>query len=447
MIGYIVFILVFLLTGTGLLAQFEAVKRRTQFIGAAVLLGMGVSTLVVYLLELLHIKLTFGSVLGANLATMLLANIGYKKTLRALREVIFTKTFSLKLYELPFIGFAGYLVLISVWRAYYLPVTPVDTLVGMDLMAKYAAQEGHLVSSVITEPFSHVRIYNQPFYAPFTTISQIIYRLCGFENGQAWLGVVFIAFLLFFYDKMKEMTHPIFAGTFLLLFIAIPELYAYTFMFLTDFSNAVFFGVGAALFYDYFQTRHDKTLWLSALFMGFSVWSRSETVLFMPFFSLLLLMTGFRSDLKKSLIRGVVYSAVPAVFFVLWNVIMFKFYFDYFPKNQFGINETMGLFDIYGEINDKLVMNPILYGYTFGIFAVLTVINLIAFRNKVGYPLLWTAVTLYIGFGLIVYLFPAAAVDYTIKRGFFKFFPVFFLYLASCSLFGFLSKQLRKFEQ
>lgn len=444
--SYILFIVIFLITGVGIVAQFDTIKRKGQLFGAGILMGMAVSTLTIYVMELLYVKLTYTSVLGISVAVMLVANIGYKKTIETLKESFSIKV-PLKLYEIPFFAFAGYLVVISVWRAYYLPVTPYDTIVGMDFVAKYAALEGHVVSSVFTEQFSKVRDFNQPFYAPFTTFSQIIYRLSGFENGQGWLSVVFISFLAFFYCKLKELTHPIFAGIFLLLFIAIPELYAYTFMFLTDFSNAVFFGIGSILYYEYFKNRNIKTLLLSALFMGFSVWSRSETVLFMPFLSLLILATGIKTDLKNSFIHSALFSAVPALFFVLWNIIMFKLYFNYFPQNQFAVNPTMGLTDIFSEINTKLITNEFLYGYAFNLFFVFAIANLVLFRNKTGYELLWVVVTLYVGFGIIVFLFPAASIDNTIKRSFFKFFPVFFFYLASSSLFNYLTEKLNNFER
>lgn len=444
---YCILLLIFFITGVGALALFDVIKSRIQLLGAAMLIGMGISTLTVYILELLQIRLTYNSILVAGIAVMLLCNIRYKKTIRLVREMAARK-FTLKLYEIPFLAFAGYLALISVWRAYYLPVTPYDTIVGMDLVAKYAAEEGHVVSSIFNQDaFPYLRNANQVFYAPFTTFSQIIYRLCGFENGQGWLGVVFIASLVYIYGKLRETIHPILAGIFLLMFMAIPELYAYSFLFQTDFSNALFFGIGAVLFFDYFKEKQLNVLLLSSVFMGLATWSRSETVIFMPALSLLVVLAGIKKEPRKSIVNAVIYTAIPVLFFVLWNIIMFKFYLNYFPESQFGISKKEGLFEIYSQINTTLITSTPLWGYAFSFFAICILSNLLLFRNKKGYELLWVIATLYIGFGLIVYLFPAGNVPYTIRRGFFKLFPVFFFYYANTSLFGFLSEKIKKFEQ
>ena len=52
-----------------------------------------------------------------------------------------------------------------------------------------------------------------------------------------------LSFLVFLYHFLIRHLHRLIAGLFLVFFICIPEMYAYTFMVLYDYSNAVFFCV------------------------------------------------------------------------------------------------------------------------------------------------------------------------------------------------------------
>ncbi len=426
----ILYILLHLIAGLGILAHFEAVRKRAELAGLAVLTGMGVHTVMVYFMELLHINLTSGSVLGGMIVISLFCHIGYKKSL-ALFQHILKSPFDAKIYEIPFILMGLYLVYISSWRAYYLPVTPYDAIVGMDMVAKYAAKEGHIISSAFTHPNLSGHIQNQMFYAPFTTFSQLLYRLAGHTIGQTWLGVVCGAFFLWFYGKTRSITHPVIAGICTFLLIAIPEMYAYSFMFLTDYSTAVFFGAGVVYFYTATQDGTLKTLILSALMFGFSVWSRSDSIVFIPFGALVIFIISRKIGMKEALFRAGAFSAIPAVFFTLWNILFFQL-LPRVPQNQIGENagNIGSLLVAYSDIINKLVLNEIYYGYAFMILFLWFILSLIVTRSLKGWEVSVWVLILFIGFGLIVNIFTAASIDNTIKRGFFKFFPVIYFYIA-----------------
>ncbi len=441
-------ILLYILAGFGISAHFEAVKTRAERLGLSILLGMGLHTFVIYLLEIFHISLNLNNVLIGLVAFTMLSNAAVGKTLRAYQQ-LFQQKWDIRIYELPFWGMLGYIAYISIWRAVYVPVTPYDAVVGMDLLAKYAVKEGHLVSSVFTTPNLAGHVQNQLFYAPFTTFSQILTRLCGNQVGQPWLGIEFVGFLLFMYGKMRSYTHPILAGIFTVLLCLISEFFGYTFMMLTDFSCAVFLGASVAYFYDYYQAKSLKTLILSAILLGFSVWSRSDTALFVPMAVILVFATHFKENIKEAILGSAIIGGIPFIFFALWNIVVVQYIF---PKHPVGeqiastATDIGNLFAIYSDIITKLMGHQILWGYIFIIFAIWTIANFLIFRDKKGWEILIWLLFLYVGLGLIDNIFEAASLDNTIKRGLFKMLPVIYLYLSVTSLSAWLNEKISVWE-
>lgn len=443
----LVYIFLHLIAGLGIVAHFDAVRKRAEVIGLSVLTGMGVHTLLIYCMELLHVTLTSGSVLGGMVLVSLLCHVGYKQSISLFQDLV-KNPFDFKIYEIPFLIIGVFLVYVSSWRAYYLPVTPYDAIVGMDMVAKYAVKEGHVISSAFSHPNLSGHIQNQMFYAPFTTFCQIIYRLGGHTVGQTWLGVVVGAFTLWMYGKMRSVTHPVIAGACALLLMAIPEMYAYSFMFLTDYSTAVFFGAGVVYFYTATQDNSIKTWILSALMFGFSIWSRSDTAVFIPFGCLVILVIYKKEGLGSVLTKAGIFGAIPFLFFALWNIVFFQL-LPKTPQNQIaeGAGNIGNLLATYSDIVNKLVLNEIYYGYAFIIFAIWFVLNLIVTKSMKGWQASVWVLILFIGFGLIVNLFTAASIDNTIKRGFFRFFPVIYFYIAVSPLSQKITEWIYRFEK
>ncbi|WP_431211949.1 hypothetical protein ACQ86N_40220 [Puia sp. P3] len=114
-------------------------------------------------------------------------------------------------------------------------------LSGPETIAEYAIREQSMINSFFGLDLSST---NNQFKSPFLISLQVIYKLAGFPFGQVWLSVVFISFTVFLYHFLRERLHPVLAGLLLLLFLMTPEIFAYTFMILYDYSNMVFFCLG-----------------------------------------------------------------------------------------------------------------------------------------------------------------------------------------------------------
>lgn len=226
------------LAGLGLVSLFRIWLKPAMMVALWMMTGVAVFSFIPFLLQLAYIPVTATNVFLSLVIASLLLNSKYKQSLYYLRKVIGQRGFHLRLYEIPFLLIITALVLISVWRCYYWPPTPRDLTSGAEVIAEYTTREHTMINSVFTV---NMQRNNNQFKPPFITCLQIIYKYAGFSFGQLWLSTVFISFLVFLYHAMAKTVHRLLAGLLLIAFIAIPEMYAYTFIVLFDYSNAVFF--------------------------------------------------------------------------------------------------------------------------------------------------------------------------------------------------------------
>ena len=440
-------LLVQLLIGVGIVRRLRDAAGTLERLALGMLVGMPVSTLGIILLDCLGIRLTLGSMLLVLTLIMVGTNVDALRFPRAFLAAIRPHRPSLRLYDAPFLLILLLLAAISIERCWHLPVTLRDMIVGPDLVAKYAAEQGTLVSSVFTD--AHLRGYlsNQPFYAPFTTLMQVIFRLTGHPFGQIWLSVMFVAFLTFSYSRLRDELHPVLAGFLTVMVAATPELFAESFMLTVDFANAIFFGLAVILLGEAVRTGSARTLVLSALFMGFACWSRTETVLFVPVAVGVVLAHERRHGRTRQLRDALICAGVPIAFFAIWHVGYFYFRLPVRPDAviRLALPTLRGAVRLVGSIV-RLLGYPGIYGYLFYIFGVVAAVNVLVLRDRRGMPVLLWIPTLLLGFVIIVILFPAAAVETTVKRGLLKLIPIMALYLGETQLMQRASGRLYEWE-
>jgi hypothetical protein len=424
------FLLLQLLMGLGMLDRLRVTRPGAQRLALGMLAGLPVSSLVVFALDLVGIRLTAVSIaLGFLLAA---AALNLARPRRPARPAL-----RLAPCEWPFVLFLAGVIAISAWRAFYLPVTLRDAIVGLDLVAKYAAQQGTLASSVFHDPQLQGQLSNQPFYAPFPMLMQVVYRLAGLPFGQLWLSALFIAFVVFVYSRLKQSVHPIVAGVILFLLVAVPEMYAHTFMVLNDFPCAVFFGVGMILLHDGAGNGRRADFLLGALFLGFACWARAETLLFVVPGALLAARRAWRPALALAGIAG--------AFVLLWHGLYLGLVLRQGPAGA-GVSVPLDALALAGSFYRAawLFGQTGSYGYLPYVFFAAVIVNRLILRDRAAGDLLaWTAI-LYVGFALILFAVPAASLEGTLKRGYFKFFPIMAFYLAETRAARIVSRRIER---
>lgn len=460
----IVFVVVAqLLIGLGPITRLRAVNSGFSLLGLSMLTGMGISSVLPFLLQFTHQPIAL-TPLCIGLGLLALVSIS---SLRGqgiyLKRLFSRRRLAVRWCELPFMAFWGYLLFISAWKCVWFPNLPFDTIVGPDLVATFAVKEQTLVSSVFTVHLPSVPIFsNQPFYAPFTAMQQIIYLLAAqgvgpFAFGKLWLPLLVVAFGLFFYAELRERIHPLLAGILVSVLACSPELFAYTFLLQTDWANAAFFAAGVMLLQRHLETGRRGTgphgaLVSSALLLAFACWTRTETIFFIPIGSLLVLTFSPKSAKNQSFLYAtalVLMCLIPVLF---WNYGFLRGYISLPPHTQLGQvhkipdNYFSKLLTVFSDMNKQVVFNPNYWSYSVLIFLTLTLLNGLFFRDGRGISIFLWLIGVYFIFGLIIQHIDGANIAFTFRRGFFKLLFLMYFYLSTNSLFHWLSNKLYRYE-
>ncbi len=458
--------LLFLLSGYGLLRLVGMPLKTAYTITVSLLLGVAVASFLPFLLQLCFIPLTAVTVFGILVLATALLNIPTVLAIRktgfaAFRKELFKDRFKAAPYEMPFWIIIGFLVFLSVWRCYYLPPTSRDALSGPEAIAEFAFREHTMINS-----FFKIDLWstNNEFKSPYLISLQLIVKLAGLPFGQVWLSIVFVSFTIFLYNALKETLHPLLAGILMLVFFLTPELYAYTFMVLYDYSNMVYLFLGLYFLFNYFSAGHRTAgdaprshFYFAGLLIGIATYIRSETLvlalLFLP--PILLMQWRSKTPLKKAVPADILFFLPAAVGYILPNEVYNKHYlplhFDVAGLVNHQLTNLAPLFQRYSDIVTRLLTGTFsihLWGYIFCVTAVLFVGEAVFIRrfNRNARNWLYAFAALYGGIGALGWLLPLFDLNDTTKRALFKILPVALLYLANNELLIRLSRSITNWE-
>jgi hypothetical protein len=486
---FLLLLLCYLLTGYGILQLFNLRLKPAYTLSLSLLLGIAMASFLPFLLQLFYIEITPTAVFGFLLLTCLLLNLPLfdrirKEGFAAFRRSLPRPSFQVRPYEIPYWVIIGFLIFVSVWRCYYLPPTSRDALSGPEAIAEAAVREHTLINS-----FFSVDLWstNNQFKSPFLISLQVIYKMAGFPFGQIWLSVIFISFTIFLYHALKERLHPLLAGLLLLLFIMTPEMYAYTFMILYDYSNMVFFFLSLYFLFESISAKgrmaegpsldagarglsfaegrkgtgtKNKTaahFQFAGLMMGIATYIRSETLAIALLFLPLILLVQWRDKLpvKKMAVADGLFLLPSFLGYYLPSQLYIKHYLPVHYDIGGLVNNhlsTLGpLFQRYSDIVTRLFSGEFsihLWGYFFYLTAILFLAELIFLRrfNKEARNWLYAIVVLYLGLGALGWLLPMMNLNETTKRAMFKMLPLALFYLANNELLLRLSQSISRWE-
>jgi len=438
------FTLLCIITGSALIVLVNGQKTLRSGMGMvslAFLLGTGVSSLLVFLVELIQLPITATILWGIQSGFVVLA-LWLKR--KAVPELFRAYSVMPGIADLLPILIALAFGVISFWRSFYFPPYSYDSLLGIDLIAKYAVRDGSIAGSALFETLLPLtKSYgNQLFYAPYAMLMQVLTRGIGIDFGQVWLGLLSFFFYLFFYAAARQHAHAAMAFAALLFIIFVPEFYAYSFILQTDYSNAVFFFIGVYFFYRYSQENLNSTLALACTGMFLACWSRTETIFFMPFGSLWLLIAGYLRNrvINWQLIKSpLFFTAIPAIAVFLWSILYKGLYLPDTVSLAEQIqlksgNLAVNIGQHFREMNAIVIFKNDYWNYSLPIFLLFVLAGLLfaLFKKKLplGLEFLFWILVIYLGFHLLLLTFPAVNIPFTFRRGFFKIIPLMGFYLA-----------------
>lgn len=442
---------VLFLSGNAILNRLKASFSILEKISLAGILGLGLGTFEIILIESISLPVNYIYFIITSMAVLVLLNIQKPFNFHHALNFSASKEERFRSYEIYYVLSIFVLFIISAWRCYYFPITPYDSRVGIDLVAKYAVAEETIKSSVFTILPKYHFLGNQPIYAPFAMLMQIIFRLFGFPFGKLWLTLIFLFFLMFAYSRFRKVIHPTLAGFLIILFLVIPELYAYTFLIQTDYSNALFMGLGVFFFYEFYKHRFNSYFWLSVMFITLACWTRTETIFFIPFGSLIILW--MYQTLKDIIVwkKAVLFSLFPLLTIILWNIIYLKLYLH---ADTETVNKITFDFSNYFErvtsnianMFDRVLFVHNYWSYGFIGPLILSGINIIGYKSLKGSMFLLWALIIFFMFLVFLLHIKDVTIANTFRRGAFKFFPLLIFYLAYSRMFQKLSEKITNWE-
>jgi len=444
------------LSGYGMLALFNIRRKAAVAMSLSLLLGVAVASVVPFGLQLFGIRLTAVTVFLSMGMACLLLNI---RTLLLIRRDgcprIPLRSFRIRAYEIPPILLTVFLVFVSVWRCYYMPPTSRDALSGPEAIAEYALREHTMINSFFSVDLS---ADNNQFKSPFLISLQLIYKMAGLPFGQVWLSVVFISFTVLLYQWMRERLHPVIAGILLVLFTMTPQVYAYTFMILYDYSNMVFLFLSLYFLFEYFRSKEDRLLYFAAMLMGIATYIRSETLVLAAFFlPALLLMQIREKDKPGKMLYHQVLFMLPSL---LAYYITVQLYIRYYLPVHYDISSLMNehpgdlhpLARRFGEIFSNLLTGEFAiqcWGYFMYIFVAIVVADLLCYRrfSRDARNWLYAVGVIFACLGLLGFLLPLFDLTNTTKRGLMKLIPLMLFYMATSGILTRLSGRITRWQK
>lgn len=453
-LGLLFLLLMHYLSGSGLISMFRIKIDGKKMITLSFITGVVILSFVPFVLQLFYIPITLGSVIAGILITTLIMNAARLRHIRAVSLPKFRFGLGIKIYEWPFMILFGIIMLSAVWRNFYFPPVARDMLSGPEVIAEYAVKEHTMINSVFTVNLETTNNHQKP---PFITDLQIIYKLFGFPFGQIWLVVLSISFLVFLYQCVREKVHPVIACTLLLLFIAIPELFAYSYVILFDYSNMVLFFLGFYFLWKYFESGSKNEFYFSCLLFGFATYIRSETLILACMVLPAFWLYAYRAkkNITSVAVQSLVFVFISFFFYFIWVNIFLKYYLPGHFSLDKQINPNLAdlspIVDRFKKMNSVILFGPAsvkLWGYYINLFLVLLAAELVFMRklSRESRNWLYGVAVIYFGMPLLGYMLPLIDINNTTKRAFFKMYPLMLMVLANNALLQKLSRAITNWE-
>jgi len=437
------------IAGYAALGALRVSMPRTATIPLALLAGFFLHTVSFFVCALCNVPLTLTTLMLSAAVTAAAPHVWWKNVQENYKRLVQTPRWTLSMYDVVVLGVVGYIAFIATWASWYWPVTPFDAMAGIDLVAKQTVEEGTIVNRVFTDPSLAGQLSNQPFYAPFAMLMQVMYRLLGFEYGQVWVSIVAFGFATFVWSTLRQHVHAFIANILFVLYLLTPEMLGYSYLLQTDFLNAAFVVTAGILVWQGAEKKQPSLLWASTLFLAGACWSRSESILLVAIAvaaSLPFIARAF--TWRTTMIYAGVAGGVCLLVFMAWHVVFFNLYL---PVHPYSGEQLIGFdisrfFDVVTTTITKVVADTGLWAGTFLIFVTLFVVNAVSTRKlQPIIPLIWI-VCIMVGLWIVGTIFSAAIVEQTLRRGLFKVVPFLFIYMAGTELAQRASNRLTQWE-
>ncbi len=453
-IGLLFLLVTHFISGRGFIELFKLDLRPILKFCYSMICGVMIFSFLPFFLELFHIPITAATMAGTIGVTTAAFCIPLIRNFKSIRFPALADFKFPKIYEIPFLAFFAVIIFISVWRCYYYPCNVRDMTSGPEAMADIAIREKHIINSLFKIDLQSTNNYLKP---PFITSLQIIYKLFVQPTGQIWISVMFLSFITIIITLLKEKLHPVVVYFVMLYFFNMPEVFAYTYLMLFDYSNMILFFSGFYFLSRHFESKSMNDFAFAVALFAFSTYIRSETLVLIGMAAPLLFFYYWKDKLPMAKIAtriGILLVASFVVYFLCINVFI-KHYIPVHYSVADDINKHLGdlsaFFTRLTEMSTKLIFDQVgiyHYGYFIYFFLIIFVVDVILFRkySTEAITSLYAIVVVYVGLALLGYVLPLVDLQHTTKRGLFKIMPLILLYMRNSGILLWLTRVINNWE-
>lgn len=438
-----------IVTGFGILAQCRFLSMRAAVIPMAFLIGSFVHSILFFTADVFSLGLSQSSMVVTAVLCAVISHARLRPVVEFYNYLVLYPKFTLRMHDVVTMVIASGLAYYVVWAAWYWPVTPFDAMAGIDLVARQTVNEGTISNRVFTDPSIASNLSNQPFYAPYTMLMQVMYRLMGFMYGQLWVAFVAIAFSWIVWIALRQVCHAFIANVLWFFFLLTPEMLGYTYLLQTDYVNAAYFSVGVLMLVNGLKSGSKAHYSVAAILFAAACWSRSETVAIVMVgviasAPMLLKAMAWREAFRQSgkLIGASLFT------FLLWSAYYVPVRLPARPDLAWELKGSIvqRLFEVIPATFQHVIFNIHLWGWAFVLFVIMFGVSWIATKTpgRTALPL-WIAVTL-LCLLVIAAAFQSAIVELTVRRGIFKIIPLVIILTGSLPLIRRWSERLQQWE-
>lgn len=414
----------------------------TERIGLSFPLGMTLQTIIMALLDLLHIPLTATSVLlgGLPLFALLLFVVWRFRGIDSLRlsPAMLNDWRQSNLVWVLLLLLIAYCEYMNFSKCIFFPPSDRDSLAAFDTLGFVAAHDHTYMRMSLFDadynPSIH-RAGGSIAYAPFVQLSYAYVYLLGAETSKAIPALMYLFFVVAFYGILRRNTGKTLAALATLFMMMAPEMLAFSSLSATNVMQAIFASLGIAYTASWLRSRHDHELYAGALLLGANMWCRNEGIVFIGAACIVLLVDCIR---RKSYRKGWYFTGLALLPAVIWFVYM---------KVGGLYTEGMAITRLFwdGEKAGLIVKGfwdlfaaPLYYGWTFPAFALFVVANLwFMVKSRDNLPLLGMILLSLLFYGLVIYHVDYVwdsiqnVLAYSSKRFFFCFVPMCWYFIAT----------------
>jgi len=422
-------------------------------IGLSFLIGIGIETIFMVVLDIFKIRFTGTLLLLISAFFILILNIKVIKNsediISKIKKISIGKINykKINLIWLFFFILICILIYASVSKSLYWPTNAYDNVAGYDLMGKVMAAEGKINNSLF-------EINNSPIlgsskriiYPPLVSGGFAFAYLFGLETSKLMTSLFFVFFVFSFYSLLLKYSNKTNAIIMTFFTIITPEFFAFTSLSTTNIPFACYSSLGFISFYIWFDKKDIKYLFLSSILIALSSWVRSEGIVFVFIFSLILLYNLIKNKKWKYFL---IFSIIGYSLFIVWNLYLkLNFVVEqsvFFPYPFWDYNKIHSIF-IWMK---NLYFSTNYYGIAFYVFFIFIILNFKNVIKEKDWKYLFMFFLVLIFYTFLFYQMDNSKMDSlnsmmrnSYRRGLFAFIPLLWFYISTNKFTTFIFKKL-----